>query len=72
MQVRHFMAAAIGIAGFTTLTATTAQAQLKVAVIENLSGPGSATNRLYAVGNEERHRAGERGRRLERPADRIP
>lgn len=50
MQVRHFMAAAIGIAGFTTLTATTAQAQLKVAVIENLSGPGSATNRLYAVG----------------------
>ena len=27
-----------------------ASAQLKVAVIENLSGPGSATNRLYAVG----------------------
>ena len=27
-----------------------AAAQLKVAVIENLSGPGSATNRLFAVG----------------------
>jgi branched-chain amino acid transport system substrate-binding protein len=27
-----------------------ASAQLKVAVIENLSGPGSATNRLFAVG----------------------
>ena len=29
---------------------TAASAQMKVAVIENLSGPGSATNRLYAVG----------------------
>ena len=39
MRFGNFMAAAIGIAGFTTLTAPTAQAQLKVAVIENLSGP---------------------------------